>query len=271
MRWKQITEAPLTDFDTFGDAHEPGSFRDEDLMAMRNPKWRAKVFRAFANTPYRFNIYLYNGPDGMLRIGHAGETLKVNDIGNQSQYVGVVPLSRVERLIGKMPPSAASSINILLVENEGDARLPMTPWILAHRVAHAFIESNARETRTNAMESAIENIVSIFIEFILFAANTITKSLDLPYVPWSDPQGMINEVAKVFGKVRSMRQGNLANRGEFVVEAIAQYLVQGAVSFNRPVLDAADIFDQKVSSFEDRINTAIKALVDLYIGKALIL
>jgi len=69
MLWKDLLEAPLADFGAIGDQDVPGSLRADDLRAIRNPKWREKVYRAFQNTPFDFNVYVFNAPEGIAPIG----------------------------------------------------------------------------------------------------------------------------------------------------------------------------------------------------------
>src|SRR5580765_6403646 len=96
MLWKQLVEAPLADFGAVGDPETPGSLRADDLRAIRNPKWREKVYRAFQKTPYDFNVYVYNGPEGIAPVGRGygfvGDPIKVNDLKNIGKYVGIQPL-----------------------------------------------------------------------------------------------------------------------------------------------------------------------------------
>ena len=68
MHLRDLLEAPLADFGTFGDTDTEGSLRATDLRMVKTPKWQLRVQNAFKNTPYKFNIYLYNGPQGRVNI-----------------------------------------------------------------------------------------------------------------------------------------------------------------------------------------------------------
>lgn len=247
MRYEDLLEAPLADFGSFGDPDTAGSLRADDLRALRNPKWHEKVYRLFSKTPYDFNLYVYNAPDAMAAIGrNQDEPIKVNDLANLTKYVGIQPLQVIARLIGRVPPNAENSITVLLVENEGDARVALTPWILAHRVVHAIFYA-AQTDPVRGMQRGQDLKISVAVQKIFGAFNTmfneIEKFLDRSMHHGSKTRGLrnskdrVNEFAKLIATFRSGRMGNLNNTGEFVAEIVTQYLAQGKVSFQRPTLD----------------------------------
>jgi len=250
MWWKDLREAPLADFGAFGDTDTPGSLRADDLRAIHNPKWREKVYRTFRNTPYDFNVYVYNAPEGIAPVGRGygfvGDPIKVNDLKNIGKYVGIQPLSVIRQLIGKDPPNAEDSITVVLVENEGADRVALTPWILAHRVVHAMLYS-AQSDPVRGMQPGQNLQISVHVQniFKLFSTmfNDIEKSFDQSahhkhkFMNLEGTSERINEFAKLIATFRSGRMGKLSNPGEFIVESITQYLVIGKVTFQRPILD----------------------------------
>ena len=231
-----LREAPLADFDMIGDPDTEGSFRPDDLKKFRNPVWRDKIVNAFKNTPYKFNIYMLNGEGGRVSIG--GRDLEVRDLGNLEKYVGINPMSVVARLIGKEPPDTKDSITVLMVENEGTNRVGLTPWMLAHRTAHALLYAGQQADRSTSAGYWQANTIRAFYgtmdSLINESVRYLEHSQNFSHMNWNSPG---RSVAQVIGKMRSAKTGNLASVAEFYVEVIAQYLVTGAVSFNRPDLD----------------------------------
>lgn len=253
MLSKDLFEAPLADFDTLGDLDAPGSLRADDLRAMRNPKWREKVYRAFHKTPFDFNIYVYNAPEGIAPVGRgygyaAGDPIQVNDLKNLGQYAGIQPLRVIQHIIGKEIPNAEHSITVVLVENEGDARVSLTPWILAHRVVHAIFYA-AQTDPTRGMQRGQDQKISFHVSELFSTFNTMFNAVEhqiekspLYRHTVRDLTGQserINQVASLIATFRSGRTGKLSNPGEFMVEMVTQYLVKGAVTFQRPVMDDA--------------------------------
>ena len=237
MHLRDLLEAPLADFGTFGDTDTEGSLRATDLRMVNNPKWQLRVQNAFKNTPYKFNIYLYNGPQGRVNIipqsKWATEKIDVRDLKNLRRYAGVQSLDFVAATIGKMPPDAHDSITVLLVENEGDARMPLTPWILAHRVAHAIFDAGQEDYRTiPEVAHRVSNVFRAMSDFI----NSDKLSLLLRDHDMATGLDRVNAIARSLTTFRSGRMGKLANIGELVVESFTQYLVQGRVTYQHPEL-----------------------------------
>ena len=234
-----LREAPLADFDMIGDPDTEGSFRPDDLKKFRNPVWRDKIANAFRKTPYKFNIYMLNGEGG--RVSLKGSDIEVRDLNNLSKYVGINPMSVVSRLIGKEPPDTEDSITVLMVENEGTNRVGLTPWMLAHRTAHALIYAGQEADKSSSQgyfrSQTIQSFYGTMNSLINETARYLEKSQYYQYFDWDSASSSAANVAKAIGKMRSAKTGNLTNISEFYVEIIAQYLVSGKVSFERPELD----------------------------------
>jgi hypothetical protein len=143
MRWKEINEAPLADFGTYGDLDTEGSFRSGDLKAMQNPKWIEKVDNYLKKCPRDINLYLVNkaGNRDFLLI---------------SERTGVQPIQVVEQIIGKKVPNSEQSITVVLMHNEGAERIALTPWIVAHRIAHALLTPSSRQDDINQVAGFVE-------------------------------------------------------------------------------------------------------------------
>ena len=219
-----ILESPLADFSFHGDPNTPGSFRDEDLRALRNDKWLTKVKNIFLKTPYNFNIYLYNAPEGVVKnIGKRAENVKVIDLANLYEYSGVRNISIVENIIGKKIPDSENSINVLLVENEGSNRISLTPWIVAHRVVHAIFEAEPTE---HFFDDDYGNFVRELSEII---SNDFENNINISSINIS------SLALSLIGKFRSAKLQLFNNNiGEFVTDSVTQYIVQGSITYNRP-------------------------------------
>lgn len=245
MRWKEINEAPLADFGTYGDLDKEGSFRSGDLRAMKNPKWVEKVERYLKKSPQNINLYLVNGD------------IKNRDYEERQKYGGVQSLSYVERLIGKKVPDAIDSITVVLMNNEGDERVGLTPWIVAHRIAHALLAPGASQTE-------IQRYVTSFVQTCNEFLGTMSSFLNRTQFGGGDNSGKdafkrmsdmgIKGQVQLVGKVckfKSAEAGHIERPGELFVELFTQYLVQGKVTFKRPDMDDRGRFQAPVLNDEE--------------------
>lgn len=254
MRWKEITEAPITDFGAYGDLEKEGSFRPDDLRAIRNPKWLNNVYSAFAKTPYEFNLYVYNAEDGRCAFHQPDGSwsyLNVRDLKDVRKWSGVYSIQQMREMLGVTPPNYEQRLNVLLVENEGSGRVPLTPWIIAHRIGHAMLYAGGdyAANGTKDLNYAVRNFYSLMNNMMNRLKSTFASSqhhagrmagakerdrLDDPTYGDTNQLGVI---ASLIGKMKSAKNENLTTGGEFFVECMAQYIVQGKVTFERPMLD----------------------------------
>lgn len=273
-----LDEAPLADFGTFGDLEQEGSFRGDDLRAIRSEKWLTKVQTQFNHLRHPLNVYLYNGEGGNVQIGDA--TVDARSLEHLNKFSGLQPLSVVQGLIGKLPPDAENSITVILIENEGGGRVPLTPWILAHRIAHAILDGAGarRENYDEDLDRGLRSARTMFEDII---RKTIERYIDEePYKKGFVSNSFQNshnvaQVAKMIGTMRSARTGNLTNGGEFFVELIAQVMTQGKVTFNVPPIPDDPAYAQKLGqriAFQaEDLTFSIKGLLEECVGKAFLL
>jgi len=230
MRYKEITEAPLADFGAYGDLDTEGSMRSSDLKAVRNPKWVKKVHTAFSKTPYDFNLYLLNAPDGVMSFdGKYYHTRSYDDV---RKYHGLISLKNIEKFVGFVPPNSEQSITVLIASNEGDERLALTPWILAHRVAHAIMYADRSQEHMKSTDlTMVLNNLTVMATSTFSSLRYRMERLN-PDLMQGPKDYMVN-IAHMIGKFKSARDGTIRDSGEFLVECFTQYITQGAVSFIR--------------------------------------
>jgi len=214
-----ISEAPIQDFKTIGDFSKNSSFRDpRDRKILTHQRTIDIIKKKFENTEVDFNMYFVNS----LAAGKHSE-------------LGTVSLEWVTENLGEEVASAINSdsdaISVIFTNNKGTQRLVMTPWIIAHRIAHTFFRYKNREY--NMMREAYGGFVRMLsgvmseygINFptsfdALMRDDRATKILML----------FMNEV----GNFNSARNKKLVNGFESLHEMFAQYLITGEVTF-RPL------------------------------------
>ncbi len=253
MRWKEINEAPLADFGAYGDLDKEGSFRNDDLRAIRNPKWLEKVRSGLSRSNYLYNIYLMNGEDGYVTFDENGvegySRVNVRDLSTLNRWAGMYPIGKLKLVTGRDPPSNYyDCINLLLTENEGAERMPLTPWMLAHRMAHSILYAGTERVANKDQELSVKvnEFYRLMTNFVGGVSNALLNSAyhgdDIRAAKELDkPDSTISNQIKVFApliaKFRSGEKANFASSGEFYVELMTQYVIQGKISFKRPNLD----------------------------------
>lgn len=222
-RRENVSEAPIADFQIYGDRENEGSFAASDVKAFNNPKWLTKVHSHFSRTPFDFNIYLVNLKDGVFYPYSKQDGSPDTETGSknlQAFFKGRVTKRERDKLmdfLGADIPRSQTAINIIMTDNEGDEKVGLTPWILAHRVVHAMIQpfvGALQEPLDLDDRYAIQSLIREVQSFIAAVSEVTT------------PQ-------KAY-KFKSAQQDNIIRDGELVVELITQYIVQGSVTLNIP-------------------------------------
>jgi hypothetical protein len=218
MRAREIFEAPLGDFGTLGDQENAGSYTAGDLRAMKSPKWLKKVTANFAKCPQKINVYLYNAPGN--RYPHfTNSTASGFEEGRvKDEYI-----PQLEQTIGARIPPDPNGINFIMLDNEGDEKVGLTPWILVHRFAHAILNGPAARQFTDHAQAVV--------------------SLYKPLLP------------KIL-TFRSARNNAVVRDGEWVVEMVTQYIIKGRIEIAdwQPVSAS-----QIVISNDNKMRRAFKA------------
>ncbi len=282
MRWKEITEAPIADFGTYGDMSQEGSFRANDLRAMSNPKWQAKVHRMFAKTEFPINLYLVNAPNDKTILGLFGnpntETSSYRDLSGLNKWSGIKSKTEIEGLIGRELQHAdlEQAITVVLIENEGDGRIALTPWMVAHRMAHAMVLSHDPQkygdltNYVNRMFPAFNNFINI-VDMRMKQNHAEYRDFHDEMRDTKGGSASYHAVSKFFGQTKGMQR--LESPGEFLVEAFAQYMVQGAFKMNRVEFEGhprrRPLTKEEWAFINDTARDFYHGSVDSYIAKNL--
>lgn len=229
MRYYELLEAPLADFTYYGDKEKPGSLRGDDIKAAQNPKWLIKLEKSFRAVHEEVNVVLMNAPNGAMRqtdpMGSSDIVpISLNTI---QEWAGVYTDVDFQKHFGVMPKNHKERINIILISNEGGERLPLTPWMIAHRFMHALGNSESRYYRKNS---------EIFFKFsgafdeisraLRIIRNHLEKETGKPF------GSNDNEMYAKLATFASARNHKIARSGEFIVELATQYFLKGDFDFN---------------------------------------
>jgi hypothetical protein len=229
MRYHEITEAPIEDLTHVGDWEKSSSFRHaQDRKLLTNPKAIQKITKQWEKTPVDFNVYLVNNADGTRHgeIGEVSQEWLEQNLPNTAPYF-------------KYNPNA---VNILYMNNSGSARVPMTGWVLAHRLGHALNRYDNKYSSWNGgMRRQFQDFTDALAELYRTVATILNDgygykdrvpSHERDYDKLRATEGLIAAFYQQIGTMRSARTGNLRDEREFILELLAQYMLTGRIKFN---------------------------------------
>lgn len=215
MRYRELFEVPVTDFEPLGDFSKPGPFRGPDKKLVPHARNKAKAIKFFEKMPYDFRLFFSN-ISGTGRWSEHGPM-------SPEQIKTVFPADSDAILQGH-----ENAITVVFVGNKGDAKRMLTPWIMAHRFGHAIQAGGRKAGHTSVSWSEAEkhffrNINEILRDFYSVGVN---RGLDYSKTP------QYNALFNAIGTQRSSRQGEIRRPYEFLYEIFAQYLGTGKITFN---------------------------------------
>jgi hypothetical protein len=220
-----LTEQPLKDFEPIGDFDKSSSFRDKrDRTMIKNPRFKEIMTKKFKNTNYDINMYFVNSPAA-----------------NKHTEVGGVSLEWVRENLGdevadKVEPNYQedSQVNIIFTNNKGSERLNMTPWIIAHRMGHAFGANNGRGmgSQYRSYDEIVEAISREF-KMIFHDVYGIKRFSSNKKGPTDrESQLLMKHLAHNICTFKSARDKNLRDYFELYNELFAQHMINGRIRFN---------------------------------------
>lgn len=223
MRAKDfITEVPLQSYDTMGDFNKPGPFRGPDKKLVPHPTNILKTQKFLEKTPYDFRLFFSNVPG----------------TGKYSEY-GPADPAKLEEIFGKEQANqiingSEDAITVVFVGNKGDAKVPLTPWLMAHRFGHA-IQAGQRGKQVwsawgEAEKHFFSQVNSMLEEY--YGKASSSRFGVTPSSMRGDLTPEYNALFNAIGTQRSSRSNNIKRPYEFLYELFAQYLGTGKVTLN---------------------------------------
>lgn len=216
MRAKDfVKEAPLSDYKPIGDFTRTGPFTGSDKRLVATPGSELKTQQFFEKTPYDFRLFFSNIPG----------TGKYSEYGTMSHdQIKEVFKDHANEIIN----GSENAITVVFVGNKGDAKVVMTPWIMAHRLGHAINRDSYRQGGTSAWDEAEKHFFAAINNILkdYYGKNVSTKYINFEWTP------EYNALFNAIGTQRSSRQNLIKRPYEFFYELFAQYLGTGHVKMN---------------------------------------
>lgn len=218
-----IAEMPMTVYKPLGDFNKSGPFTGVDKKLVVHPKSELKAAKFFQKTPYDFRLFFSN-------ISGTG---KVREYGPMSPKV-------VKEVFGKSAEEilkgSENAITVVFVGNAGEAKVMLTPWMMAHRFGHAISAEgrysiNDQNTQWNELAkhffSQVNDILTDYYDWPTGKARG-KSSFFVDTDRYKEYSALFNAI----GTQRSSRTGKINRPYEFIYEMLAQYLATGHVTLN---------------------------------------
>jgi hypothetical protein len=232
-----LTEAPIGDINMIGNWEKNSSFRARDRKALTNPKLIQKARDNFNHTEIPFQMFFINHPEG-------GKY--------PNDYYGQTDLETIQKNMPRVWPELEklnqdgigfkdNAVNIMYVNNKSNENVPMTPWMIAHRIGHALERTRGTNWGNYDWEYFHKEMIR-YANLILSEGYGVPKHMLLraasrEHVKTRDAvtrNQLYRYFFKAVGKTRAMRTGNLSFYSEAMPELLAQYICTGAITFNPP-------------------------------------
>jgi hypothetical protein len=216
-----LAEAPLTDFEPIGDFTKPGPFRGPDKRLVPHPVNKLKAEKFFSKTPYDIRLFFSNIP-GTGRYSEYGPM-------QHDQLVDAFGADHAQQII----KGSEDAITVVFVGNKGDAKVPLTPWIMAHRFGHA-IQAGVRRDKWSSWIEAEKHFFSMVNQTLEECYGKMSSSRFgiTPQSMKSDLTPEYNALFNAIGTQRSSRTNKIRRPYEFLYELFAQYLKDGEINLN---------------------------------------
>jgi hypothetical protein len=217
MRWKELLEAPIGNYDAVG-VNDEGSFKHrQDRSIIASTKAEQKIRRLLANVPQTIDIVFldtgFKTDDGNEQNQHWLEIAGPRDYAQMRATIPGFPMR-----------SGSDAIMLVLTNNEGANRVQLSGWIVAHRMGHALTFGSDFESRFQNIQYSLHDLQAYWRD------------------GWMTPA---IEVCYAIGRMKSCRERNLTQTPEFTYECFAQYIVQGSVTFHRLDAETAAKMNEK--------------------------
>lgn len=226
-----LVEMPVSDYKTFGNFEKGSSFRSKaDRKMITSDKAIKNVHKKFGKTSYDFNLYFVNSAKA-----------------NRHLEVGKVDMAWVEK---NLDPEVAQalhqnsgivndSINVIYTNNKGDARVPLTPFMMAHRFFHSVRRSNGMTDEHSAYAEAEKHLVSQIGQIMQYYGKQQFRPDKFAHDEQSRNSIRRDQLAMLYlfhhiATFKSARDKNLRDWFEILNELGAQYIITGGITFNPP-------------------------------------
>ena len=235
MRYSEISETPIDQYKALGDwDNAKGSFirsngfdqkrdfapREISQNIIHSEKSVQKIKDLWTRVPQKFNFFIINVAHGINGYRFNPTISTIDEFQNNA-----------ESLTPYLPELtlAHNAINVIYTSNFTNTNnyMPMTAWIMAHRLSHIF-QIYRENNLYNSIQTKLNN--AIIATGKAYGIN-VTVIPETGIVAVTQYSGLIDIIAKIL-TMRSARNNRLTSPFDYIGELLAQYLIGGKITFN---------------------------------------
>lgn len=239
MKIIDLFETPIQDFEIFDHGKTGGydNLTDRDMGPITNDM--PKIVKAFEKTPFVFNLYV----------------IRNSGVAPNSSFPEDFP-PKFRNIINDQE----NSISFVIVSNFTNKSnyVPLTAWIIAHRIGHGAQFHNTA--------TVFHKMEQMFLQKLKVVHDQMDVGTgQFPAIPsvGSAPMELINKRLTM----KSARKNRLTNALDMFPELFAQYLLKGEVTFN--MLGNED--DETFKHIQDWCNKSFPAVLESMKGEVFVL
>ena len=171
-----LTEAPMAEYDDSAVGNRRtktgkpilkknekpvSSFSEKDRRLIKNDRTKAKLEKVLKSFRHDFRIFFadFAGSNKWSEYGFLSD----RDLKGESKMNDYLERVGLLSPTGGLTEKAKKSVNVVYVNNVGDSKIGMTPWIIMHRMGHGL---NRGGTKSAFYDNFVESIRYEIYEFL---------------------------------------------------------------------------------------------------------
>ncbi len=260
-----LTEMPVRAINHIGNWDRSHGFRDPmDRRAITAPKLMDKVRKKLAGSDHDFVFYFINSP-GSSKASMAGET----QVGTEEYYRYLPP--KVTKQIDADHAAGAlnDAITIIYAANQSLNREKMTPWIIIHRMWHAFDPKIGQSGNTSFYVKEAEAQFTKLSKEVLSQAYKVQVPRSAysasHYSPGAPGFMILKRFYEAIGTTRACREGNLSFPTELFADMFTQYVTTGKIPINpvpQGIRGVGRLMDDQAEYANETMQAAVEQFTD---------
>jgi hypothetical protein len=219
-QYQNLIEAPVDDIQTMGNWNKAtkskNKYDSSSIKLLNNPEYIKRLKTKFAsNVPYIFNLYFIKSPKASQHVEYGPITEE-----KLREFISDVDVSPIINASKANP----ESITIIFTNNSGVEKIPLTPWMIAHRISHSMYRSQFSYDSYNQLSNEYKH-------FLRQINSTLEGCYNIRGGFFSRDEALV-KLVNGLGTFRSARENKITRPFEFIHEVFAQYLTTGNIEFN---------------------------------------
>lgn len=240
----KLRETPIGSIDLKGEWDKPNhiGFGKIDQKLLQNPSHHQRIRKAFNNTPYMIDLIFFPHSSFEIKGDDDDHNYSVDSFARGDYDGSAAGIYSKLEILDEVIVGKPGVITLVLASNLSpkENKIPMTPWIIAHKIGHAIQDEVGRYDDT-------------LLSDLIFQLEMIIEKIRIEFYSYT---------------FKSAK--NLSNSFEIPAELIAQYLIQGKVTLIDLKEDTNEYHQRQMRIYEENINTCIKSMLDEIVGKVLL-